>query len=43
MAYKLEIRGEAEEEIFEAYKWYEEQSPGLGSGLLRNWKSYLKK
>ncbi|OQP64818.1 hypothetical protein A3860_18860 [Niastella vici] len=34
MAYKLEIRGEAEEEIFEAYKWYEEQTPGLGERFI---------
>ena len=34
MSYKLEIRGEADEEIFEAYSWYEQQSQGLGDRFI---------
>jgi toxin ParE1/3/4 len=29
------LRPEAEEEIHEAYQWYQEQSPGLGEEFLR--------
>jgi plasmid stabilization system protein ParE len=32
--YKLEIREEADEEIYEAFSWYEQQSPGLGDRFI---------
>ncbi len=34
MTYKLEISGEADEDIFEAYSWYEQQSQGLGERFI---------
>ncbi len=36
MIYKLLIRPEAESELLEAVKWYEEKVKGLGSNFLLN-------
>jgi len=36
MNYKLIIRSEAESELLDAVKWYEEKVKGLGSNLLLN-------
>ncbi|MGD2089076.1 MAG: type II toxin-antitoxin system RelE/ParE family toxin [Candidatus Aminicenantes bacterium] len=35
MKYKIIIRPEAEDDLEEAFQWYEEQSPGLGLDFLR--------
>jgi plasmid stabilization system protein ParE len=43
MTYKLEIRGEADEEIFEAYSWYEQQAPGLGERFIGELEAVFKK
>ena len=34
MSYSLILRQEAEKDLVEAYKWYEEKVPGLGSDFL---------
>lgn len=34
MSYKLILRQEAERDLVEAYKWYEEKVPGLGTDFL---------
>ena len=34
MSYKLILRQEAERDLVEAYKWYEEKVPGLGSNFM---------
>jgi toxin ParE1/3/4 len=34
MSYKLILRQEAERDLVEAYKWYEEKIPGLGTDFL---------
>jgi plasmid stabilization system protein ParE len=34
MNYSINIRPEAEEDIFEALSWYEDKRPGLGKELL---------
>ena len=34
MSYKLILRQEAERDLIEAYKWYEEKVPGLGTDFL---------
>jgi hypothetical protein len=34
MTYTLEIREEAEAEIYEAFSWYEQQLPGLGDRFI---------
>jgi plasmid stabilization system protein ParE len=34
MSYTLILRQEAERDLVEAYKWYEEKVPGLGSDFL---------
>lgn len=43
MGYKLEIRGEADEEIFEAYSWYEQQTPGLGQRFIGELEAIFQK
>ena len=43
MIYKLEINGAAEEEIFEAYNWYEQQSEGLGERFIGELETLFKK
>jgi hypothetical protein len=43
MSYKLEIRGEADEEIFEAYSWYEQQTPGLGQRFIGELEAIFQK
>jgi plasmid stabilization system protein ParE len=43
MSYKLEIREEAEEEIFEAYSWYEQQTPGLGQRFIGELEAIFQK
>lgn len=35
MNYKISIQSEAEYDLEEAYKWYEENSCGLGSEFIR--------
>lgn len=35
MKFSLTVLPEAEQDISEAYRWYEERSPGLGSEFLR--------
>ena len=42
MAYKLEIRAEADEEIFEAYNWYDNQPPWLGKQYLEELEAILQ-
>ena len=34
MSYKLILRQEAERDLVEAYKWYEEKVPGLGTDFM---------
>jgi plasmid stabilization system protein ParE len=34
MSYKVILRQEAERDLVEAYKWYEEKVPGLGTVFL---------
>jgi plasmid stabilization system protein ParE len=34
MSYKMILRQEAERDLVEAYKWYEEKVPGLGADFL---------
>jgi plasmid stabilization system protein ParE len=34
MSYKLILRQEAERDLIEAYEWYEEKVPGLGTDFL---------
>ncbi|MCL1471803.1 type II toxin-antitoxin system RelE/ParE family toxin [Argonema antarcticum] len=41
MNYKLQIQPEAELDLTEAYRWYEERSQGLGSEFLTAVDSYL--
>lgn len=36
MPYSLKIAQEAEDDILEAYVWYEKQNPGLGEEFLEN-------
>jgi plasmid stabilization system protein ParE len=43
MTYKLEISGEADEEIFEAYSWYEQQSEGLGERFISQLEALFNK
>ena len=43
MTYKIEIRGQADEEIYEAYKWYEEQVAGLGHRFIHELESVFQK
>ena len=35
MKYQLLVRPEAEQDLAEAVRWYEERQPGLGGGFLR--------
>ena len=35
MSYRLITRPEAESDIEDAFEWYEDQSPGLGSEFVR--------
>jgi plasmid stabilization system protein ParE len=43
MTYKLEISGEADEEIFEAYSWYQQQSEGLGERFIGELEALFQK
>ncbi len=43
MIYKLQIREEAEDEIGEAYSWYEQQSEGLGERFISELEALFKK
>jgi hypothetical protein len=43
MTYKLVINGEADEEIFEAYSWYEQQSQGLGERFIGELETLFQK
>lgn len=43
MTWKLEIRNEADAEIFEAYNWYESQKAGLGDRFINEFESVLQK
>lgn len=42
MKYKLVIRPEAESELLDAVKWYEDKVQGLGSNLLLNIEATLE-
>lgn len=42
MKYKLIIRTEAEAELLEAVKWYEDKALGLGANLLLNVEATLE-
>jgi toxin ParE1/3/4 len=41
MSYLLFIRKRAENQITEAYKWYEEKQPGLGTSFVECFQSSL--
>ena len=43
MTYTLEIREEAEEEIYEAFSWYEQQLSELGDRFIRELDLVFKK
>lgn len=43
MTWKLEIRNEADAEIFEAYNWYEAQLAGLGDRFINEFETVLQK
>jgi len=43
MTYNLEIKAEADDEIFEAYSWYEQQVAGLGDRFILELESIFQK
>jgi len=43
MTYNLEIKAEADDEIFEAYSWYEQQVAGLGDRFVLELESIFQK
>ena len=43
MSYRIEIREEADAEIFDAYHWYEQQLTGLGQRFINELEIVLEK